>query len=186
MQRALRDKTDEAWSLLLRGTLFPENSSHYTTLEMLRWPGPQRVIARNARKSPCGEAAMLLSDSEHRHLRERTHELKVAARDLRRRNAERFLDEYLAVARTRVRRRFTDDLSERIRHQRWDFVGCVRLLAKSETQIAILYACTAGYRCGLSVAKVAARAQDRLEAADRGKVLPMRPGIAHRFGGPLA
>lgn len=185
-QRLLRDATDQAYELLLKGALFPPNTEYYTTLEMLRWPEPRRVIARHAKQTPAGNAQALLGNIEHRHLRERTRELKQAAKDLRRRNADRFVDEYLLAARARVWRRFTDDLGSRICHQRWDFVGCFRLLAKSETQIAILYACTAGYRCGLNVAKAAAKAQSRLEAADRGRVVAMRPGTWRQFGAPPA
>lgn len=179
---------DDAYRLLLKGTQFPEDgSAHYlTTLDMLSWPEPDRVIPVEDTALASDHAIALLSDVEQRHIRDRTKQLQDAAKTLRIRNASRFIDRYLAVARRRVWRRFTDDLSDRIYHQRWDFLDCFRLLARSEWQIAVLYACTIAYRHGFSVAEMAARAQDRLEAAHRGQVVPLSRGRAHRSGERLA
>ena len=185
-QQLVREASDEAYCLLLKGANFPENATHYTTLDMLRWPEPQRVIARIARQAPRGDAAALLGDIEQRHIKQRTAELKEAAKQMRVRNAARFREEYLAVARTRVWRRFTDDLSSRIYHQRWDFLDCFRLLARSEWQIAVLYGCMAAYRYGISVATLAANVQGRLEAAGRGQVVSMSRGRDRQFGAPPA
>jgi hypothetical protein len=185
-EMVLREHIETAYRLLLKGTQFPEKALFLTTLDMLRWPAQRRVVPVYSPEMTPARAIALLGNVQQRVMRNHAKELRQAAKAMRSRDADRFVAEYLYTTRKRVRRRFTDDLSERVYHQRWDFIKCFGLLARCEYQLAVLRVCVAGYRRGLPVAAIAAKAQDRLEAARRGQVVPMSRGTDLRSHGRLA